>query len=65
MIIMNDVQTENYTETSLIENMVRSDLPPVEEVESLDMQNLTSFLKAKLCANYFAFTQKSCIIRAC
>lgn len=30
------VQTQNYTEISLIENMVRSDLTPVEEAEALD-----------------------------
>ncbi|HAJ25908.1 MAG TPA: hypothetical protein DCG53_01445 [Syntrophus sp. (in: bacteria)] len=30
------VDTPNYTEISLIENMVRSDLNPVEEAEALD-----------------------------
>ena len=30
------VETPNYTEISLIENMVRSDLTPVEEAEALD-----------------------------
>ncbi|MCX5855591.1 MAG: ParB/RepB/Spo0J family partition protein [Deltaproteobacteria bacterium] len=30
------VETQNYTEISLIENMVRSDLTPVEEAEALD-----------------------------